>query len=139
MEFKEKLRQERLRANISQRELAEKAGVTDRTIQNYESGKRTPSRLSPVKAIAKTLGVTTEYLLGEDGMLIADAAERGGAKTKRDIQQLVSEVTGLFAGGELTEEDRDAAMRALNDAYWQAKEINAKYTCKDYRKKRKET
>ena len=134
MEFAERLRQERQRAGLSQKELAEKANVTDRTIQKYESGKNIPTRLSSVKAVAEILGVTTEYLLGEEGLLIADAAERGGAKAKRDMQQLVLEVSGLFAGGDLTDEDRDAAMRALNEAYWNSKAINKKYTRKSYQK-----
>ncbi|MCL2343723.1 MAG: hypothetical protein FWC62_07490 [Firmicutes bacterium] len=69
----------------------------------------------------------SEYLLGEEDMLVADAQERGGAKAKREIRALVAQVSGLFAGGELGEEDRDAAMRAMSDAYWKAKEINKKY------------
>ena len=47
-----------------------------------------------------------------------------------DIEQLVSEVTGLFAGGELSEESLEGAMKALNDAYWIAKEKNRKYAAK---------
>ena len=43
-------------------------------------------------------------------------------------------MTGLFAGGELSEEAIEGAMKALNDAYWMAKEKNRKYTPKKYRK-----
>ena len=127
MFFNEKLQRERIRAGLTQKELADKTGLTDRTIQNYESGRSIPKRISSVQSIAKVLGVKSEYLLGEEDMLVADAEERGGAKAKREIRALVSQVSGLFAGGELDEEDRDAAMRALNDAYWKAKEINKKY------------
>ena len=42
-------------------------------------------------------------------------------------------MTGLFAGGELSEESMDGAIKALNDAYWIAKEKNRKYTPKKYR------
>ena len=65
---------------------------------------------------------------------VVEAQERGGAKAARDIEELVSEVTGLFAGGELSEEAIEGAMKALNDAYWMAKEKNRKYTPKKYRK-----
>jgi hypothetical protein len=61
------------------------------------------------------------------------AQEKGGARAARDIEELVSEVTGLFAGGQLSEDALEGAMRALNDAYWQAKEKNKKYTPKKYR------
>ena len=44
----------------------------------------------------------------------------------------MSEVTGLFAGGEMAEEDMDTMMKAISDAYWIAKEKNRKYTRKDY-------
>ena len=36
-------------------------------------------------------------------------------------------------GGELEERDMDAMMRALQDAYWRAKEINRKFVPKKYR------
>ena len=39
----------------------------------------------------------------------------------------------LFAGGTLSEDALDGAMKALNDAYWRAKEKNKKYTPKKYR------
>ena len=84
--------------------------------------------------IADALNTTTEYLLGSSGAYVVEAQERGGAKAARDIEELVSEVTGLFAGGELSEEAIEGAMKALNDAYWMAKEKNRKYTPKKYRK-----
>jgi hypothetical protein len=43
-------------------------------------------------------------------------------------------VTGMFAGGRLSDEALDGAMKALNDAYWIAKAKNKKYTPKKYRK-----
>ena len=47
-------------------------------------------------------------------------------------------MTGLFAGGALSEDALDGAMRALNEAYWIAKEKNKKYTPKRYRGVKKE-
>ena len=86
-----------------------------------------------IQRIADALHTTTEYLLGSSGAYVIDAHEKGGAKAARDIEELVGEVTGLFAGGELSEESLEGAMRALNDAYWIAKEKNKKYTPKKYR------
>ena len=43
------------------------------------------------------------------------------------------DVEALYAGGELEERDMDAMMRALQDAYWRAKEINRKFVPKKYR------
>ena len=67
---------------------------------------------------------------------MSTAQEQGGAKAAREIDELVSEVTGMFAGGKLSEDALDGAMQALTRAYWIAKENNRKYTPKKYRKER---
>lgn len=130
MSFSERLKEKRLAAGLTQVALAEKAGVTSRTIQNYELGTRKPVQLEVVQRIAQSLGTTTEYLLGSGGMYVAEAHEKGGAKAARDIEDLVGEVTGLFAGGKLSDDALEGAMKALNDAYWLAKEKNRKYAPK---------
>ena len=133
MSFKDKLKEKRLEANLTQVQLAEKVSVTPRTIQNYELGSRRPTKFETVAKLAQVLNTTPEYLLGQSGMLVVAAHEQGGAKAARDIDELVSEVTGMFAGGRLSDEALDGAMKALNEAYWIAKEKNKKYTPKKYR------
>ena len=132
MRFKDRLKDARLKAGLTQAELAEKVSVTARTIQNYEMGTRKPNS-KIVAALAAALGTTVDYLLSGADVYTLTAQEKGGARTARDIEELVSEVTGLFAGGQLSEDALEGAMRALNDAYWQAKEKNKKYTPKKYR------
>ncbi|MGN0404286.1 MAG: helix-turn-helix domain-containing protein [Bariatricus sp.] len=133
MVFRDRLKEKRLAAGMTQAELAEKAGVSARTIQNYEMGTRKPRNLEVIQKIAEALRTTPDYLLGSSGAYVVVAQEKGGAKAARDIEALVSEVTGLFAGGMLSEESMDGAIKALNDAYWIAKEKNRKYTPKKYR------
>ena len=43
MVFKDKLKEKRVEAGLSQVELAAKVGVSSRTIQNYELGQRRPA------------------------------------------------------------------------------------------------
>lgn len=138
MDFKDRLKEKRAEAGLTQAELAQKAGVTTRTIQNYEMGERVPSNLGIAQKLADALGTTVEYLLGSGGKLIVEAHEKGGAKAARDVDELVSEVQGLFAGGRLDDEAMDGVMQALMDAYWLAKKENRKYTPKKYRKDKKE-
>ena len=135
MVFKERLKEKRTEANLTQVELAEKAGVTARTIQNYKLGSRKPSNMVTIQKIADALNTTTEYLLGSSGTYVVEAHEKGGAKAAKDIEELVSEVTGMFAGGELSENAIEGAYKALTDAYWIAKENNKKYVPKTRRKK----
>lgn len=57
---------------------------------------------------------------------------RKGAK---QVEELVTGISALFASGEISEEDKDAVMRTLQDAYWVAKERNeAKYAPRKYQK-----
>ena len=130
MGFKEKLKEKRLEANLSQAQLAKKVSVSTRTIQNYELGSRKPRNFEIVERIAAALNTSAESLLETQDMIIISAHEKGGTMAAREINDLVSEVTGLFAGGELSEESLDGAMKALSDAYWIAKEKNKKYAPK---------
>ena len=125
--FAERVREARARRGFSQKELAERAGIALRTLQNWEGGVRRPSQFEAVKGLAAALGVTTGALLDHSDELVLDAAERGGSRAAHDIERLVSECCGLFAGGELDEEEKDGIMAALNEAYWIAKRSNAKY------------
>ena len=134
MSFKERLREKRLAANLTQLQLAEMVSVTPRTIQNYESGARRPTKYEIVKKLASALNTTPEDLLGSSGMLVLSAQEQGGSNAARDIDALVSEVSGMFAGGQLSEEALDGAMQALNRAYWIAKEKNKQYAPKKSQK-----
>ncbi len=127
MAFADNLKKARLEKGLSQPELAALCGVSVRTIQYYENNQRHPSRLDKVSVIAKALGTTSMALLGEEGMYIVDAAERGGTKAKKEVQEILDEVTSLFAGGELGDSDKDEVMRLIQEAYWDAKKINKKY------------
>ena len=134
MAFAENLKEKRAQSGLTQAELAMKAGVTARTIQNYELGTRKPGNMVIVQRIADALGTTTEQLLSSGETLVVEAHERGGARAARDINELVGEITGMFTGGKLSDDALDGAMRALNEAYWIAKDKNKKYG----RKKKKD-
>ncbi len=134
MDFKSRLKERRRILRLSQRELAQKAGVTDRTVQNYELGTRLPQNIDIVSKLALALDTTVEYLLGSEGMYVLDGGMRGGARAARDIHALVSEISGLFAGGEIDEAEKDGIMAALNEAYWLSKEKNRKYTPNKFKK-----
>jgi len=64
--FAKRLRQIRRQKHLSQSELAEIAGITTRSIQNYESGSRMPNSLEITEKLAAALDVTTTYLLGAE-------------------------------------------------------------------------
>ena len=134
MTFGEKLRTLRLKKNITQQELAKEAGLGINTISNYEKGKTYPHDRGVYARLASILGVSADYLHNENDDFIAAAAERYGYNGKKQAMMLVQEMGGLFAGGELSDEDLDGVMRALQEYYWKAKDENKKYAPRKYRK-----
>ncbi|MBO5448554.1 MAG: helix-turn-helix transcriptional regulator [Ruminococcus sp.] len=134
MKFGEKLRKYRLEKGMTQSELAKQAGINVNTISNYESGKTYPQNREVYSILAQILGVDPDHLHNENDDFLSDASAKYGSRGARQAQELIEELTGLFAGGELAEEDMDAMARAVQEAYWDAKEKNRKYTPKKYRK-----
>ena len=133
MKFGEKVREARKKAGFSQEEFAKEIGVSLRTVTNYETAQVYPKKREVYYKIAEVLGVDVDYLMTESDAFISDAASKYGARGARQAKELMEEVTGLFAGGEMAEEDMDVMMKAIQDAYWIAKENNRKYTLKKYR------
>lgn len=123
MEFNERLKQLRGNVGLTQKQISDELGITVRAYQYYEEGKKYPTRPKLVK-LSEILGVTPSELLSLQDQYLMEADEKGGSRDKRRIRQLVGEMHTLFAGGELSDEDKDTAIRALNDAYWTAKEMN---------------
>ena len=132
MKFNERLKKYREEKGLTQSELSLRSGISTRMIQKYEAGVARP-RWDASEKIANALEIPIADLLGQSGMLVAEAAEKGGSKSAREMSQLVDEVIGMFAGGSLPQEDKDAYMAAISKAYFESNEENKKYTPKKYR------
>ena len=124
MKFGERLKTLRTRQGYSQQKLAELSGLSLRSIQNYESNLRYPNSLATAQKLAAPLGVTAASLMDEHEQSIAQTGAKYGAAAGRELSRLLTEVNGLFAGGELSDDDKDKAMRAITDMYWKSKELN---------------
>lgn len=133
MKFGEKVRAARIAAKYSQRQLASMTGIALRTIQNYESGERLPKQQETYTLLANALNIEVESLKDDEADFVIKAAEKYGSRGHEQAERLIKEVSGLYAGGELAEEDMDAMMRAIQEAYWIAKEKNRKYVPKKFR------
>ena len=62
MDFTERLKTLRKQANLTQKEMAEKMGISQPAYGDWERGVKKPSHENLIK-IAKFYGVTTDYLL----------------------------------------------------------------------------
>ena len=136
MKFGEKVRAARLAAHYSQRQLADMTGQKHgfkSIFQNYESGERLPKQKESYELLAAALNVELESLKDDNADFVIKATEKYGSRGHEQAERLIKEVSGLYAGGELAEEDMDAMMKAIQEAYWIAKEKNRKFVPKKYR------
>lgn len=107
--------------------------MSQRTYVSYEQDGRYLRKRELYGKLAEVLGCETNYLMTEDEEFISAAANQYESRGKRQAEELVNELSGMFAGGELSESDMDAVMIALQKAYFDCKENNKKYTPKKYR------
>ena len=127
MLFGEKLRTARVQKGMTQDELARLTGVSMTTIGNYERGKGYPKQREIYTKLAEALDISVSALYNENDEFIMQARKKYGYSGRKQAEALAEEMGGLFAGGELSNDDLDAVMRTLQDYYWKAKEENKKY------------
>ena len=135
MTFGEKLKTVRLSLNLSQSELAEKTGISERSLYAYEQTDIMP-RSNNLKKIAGALGVSVSYLLDEKEtdphkdidheIFIANAKNKYGYKGAREATELLSRATALFAGGELDDEAKELFFQSLMEVYLDSKQESRK-------------
>lgn len=132
MRFSDKLRYLRKKKNVTQGDVAAAVGVSRRMILEYEKNGRYPRQREIYVKLAEFFDVELNYLLTEDEEFTADAEEKYGRRGARQAAALIEQVKGLFAGGEMADEDKDVMMKAIQEAYWESKEINKKYIPKKF-------
>ncbi|MDD6154869.1 MAG: helix-turn-helix transcriptional regulator [Eubacteriales bacterium] len=128
MAFSDKLQRRRKELGMTQGQLADKVGVSKRTIAGYEAGGRYPKDHSLYARLADALSCDQDYLLTDSERFVADAGNAYGYRGRKQAEEAVNTLSGMFAGGELSDEDRDAVLKAVQQAYWDSKEDNKKFT-----------
>lgn len=127
MSFGKKIKSLRERKGMTQKDLALLLGTTSKTVSNYESRDLRPRKMEVYEKMAEIFEVNVNYLLTDEEYFVIHSAESFGYQGARDAQNLIESMTGLFAGGELPEEDKDVLFEAISAAYWQSKLENKKY------------
>ena len=113
MKFCDKVKKERREKGLTQQQFADMLGVSLRTITNYEKGESYPKQREIYGKMAEILGVDINYLLTENEEFYIRANEKYGATGAQQAKALMQELTGLFAGGELDQDDMDEMMKAI--------------------------
>ncbi|MBQ6893721.1 MAG: helix-turn-helix transcriptional regulator [Clostridia bacterium] len=115
MEFKDRIRMLRREAGLTQKQIAERLGVTYRTYQNYEAGASAPSG-AVLARLSRLLGVSMDMLSGGEEPVTASA-------DNIELEALLDEMQALFSGGKLCDEDKKYVIDALTEAFWRSKEM----------------
>lgn len=122
MSFSNKLKNLREEKNLTQKELADLAGVSLKTISRYELGISKPRYRKTYDLLAKALSTSHDYLVTDEEDFILKTRENYGLKAGRDAEELVNGVIGLMAGGQIPEEDKKAILDAISEAYYIARQ-----------------
>ena len=130
MTFSDKIKRSREVADLTQQELADLVGVSKRTIASYECTDAIARRTTIAK-LARALKVSVRYLTEEsctDPLAdiekddhVEEARRLYGASAARDVEALLHENAALFAGGELSQDEKDAFFEAITQAYFASK------------------
>ncbi len=129
--FGEKIRMRREEMGITQEQLASLTGLTRRSIVSYETTGKRPYA-SSIRKIAAALGVTVRYLEHDEiddpqaGIdeepFIQEAREMYGKRGADEMAAVLAQNEALFAGGTLTEDQKDMFFEAVSRAYFMNKE-----------------
>ena len=132
MTFGEKVKTLRKTKDMSQTQLAQAIGVSSRTVGGWEKEGRYPKQHELYQKLADTLGCDVSYLMTEEESFITEATEQYGSRGARQAQQILEQAAAMFAGGELSDEDKTAFMDEIQMLYLDSKKRAKKFTPKKY-------
>ena len=134
MTFGEKVKTLRTTKKMSQAQLAQELGVALRTVSGWENQNRYPKKRELYQNLADILGCDISYLMSEEESFITEASEQYGSRGAKQAQQILEQAAAMFAGGELSDEDKTAFMDEIQMLYLDSKMRAKKYTPKKYLK-----
>jgi transcriptional regulator with XRE-family HTH domain len=140
----QKIKEQRERNGLTQRELGEKTGLTVRTVSSYETDAVTPRGIN-IKRICTALDISEAYLTNpdiedaeygkEEAPYVDSVRSMFGKKAGVDMQSLLEANQTYFAGGDIPQEDKDLFFNAVMEAYVATKkDAKAAFTPNKYRK-----
>ncbi len=127
MTFGEKLAGLRTVKKMTQVQVADAIGISRRTYIGYEREGRFPRYREVYSRLAEVLGCSINYLMAEENASGEEPDSEADAYRKQ-AGELVSELSALFVGGTLSEEEKDSVMITLQKVYFDCKADNPSTT-----------
>ena len=134
MTFGEKVKTLRTTKKMSQAQLAQELGVALRTVSGWENQNRYPKKRELYQNLADILGCDISYLMSEEESFITEVSEQYGSRGAKQAQQILEQAAAMFAGGELSDENKTAFMDEIQMLYLDSKQRAKKFTPKKYLK-----
>ncbi|MBQ6602447.1 MAG: helix-turn-helix transcriptional regulator [Eubacterium sp.] len=134
MTFAEKIKTLRKAAGLSQEELAEKVGVSARTVRGWEADGRYPKKQALYSRLCEVLDCDISYIMTDTESFITAASEDYGSRGERQARAILNQAAVLFAGGDLSDEDQIAFLNEIQALYLDSKKKAGKFTPRKYRK-----
>lgn len=134
MTFGEKVKNLRKTQSMNQTQLADAVGVSLRTVRGWEVEGRYPKQHEIYQKLADVLGCDISYLMTEEESFITEATEQFGSRGAKQAQQILEQAAAMFAGGELSDDDKTAFMDEIQSLYLDSKKRAKKFTPKKYLK-----
>ena len=107
--------------NVTQEQLADRAGVSVDTIRMLEQNRRQSARIDTIRKLARALDVQLERLVGQ-ATVTQQLSEDGGLIALRDAIQDFGALPGVLADGNLEDPPGEDAwaenVNAANRLYW---------------------
>lgn len=137
----DKIRALRLAQHMTLAELSRRSGMSNRAIRYMEDNERTPS-VEAIQKLSAALGVTTDFFMDDvtfeqelkAEQFYAEAKKKYGSRGVAQAKKIREQTNTLFAGGELSEEDRLAFIEDMEELFFETKEDAKKFTPKKYQK-----
>lgn len=136
MSISENIKNLRLKYNLSQKELALIAGVTDKAVSTWEKGTKEP-RMGTIQKIADHFGIRKSDLIEDSNML--PLTPRDERQIAEDLERMIADLDTQNAlaamGGTVEEqEDRELLKASLLTSMRLAKKLaKEKYTPNKYK------
>ena len=121
MNLGQKIKKARLDLNLSQKELSEKTGISERSLYSYEQLSIMP-RSGNLKKLASVLNVSINYLLSDD----FSNDDVNDPENDDELNKLLNKTSDLFLNDELDDVVKDMFFQSIMEIYLSSKKQETK-------------
>lgn len=123
----ERIKERRLKLEMSYQDLSNATGISKSTLQRYETGYIKKVPINQIEILAKALHTTPSYLMGWDNTVTESPSVTLTPPTKKvpkDLKKILEDEEVTLNGRMMSSEDKEKMMRIIEAAFYEAKEMN---------------